>query len=260
MPYDSNMTEERKPQSADKYIIRFPDGMRDQIAEAAKKNGRSMNAEIILRLEHSFTPWKERPWEERMLIDVDRAMLKLLTKDEYSMLLDRVKAAGGADAVNGYARTVVRSVEDLQPPIPEGPRLEELIDNLPPAESEKDEAATQLAIAVLRLTGRIKDESPFWAAMARTSRNDPPHIHSMLTGIVDHRKDADCNPIFGDNGTPSRTPTIPGQNAPKKGLGGAPKAAKPKKAKPVVAKKKVYETEAGSEPMKFDHTTKETKN
>jgi hypothetical protein len=249
------MTEERKPQSADKYIIRFPDGMRDQIAEAAKKNGRSMNAEIILRLEHSFTPWKERPWEERMVIDVDRAMLKLLTKDEYSMLLDRVKAAGGADAVNGYARTVVRSVEDLQPPIPEGPRLEELIENLPPAESEKDEAATQLAIAVLRLTGRIKDDVPFRPVMLQTPRSGPSYIESVLKDIVDHRKkDADGNPIWGDAGTPSRTPTIPGKNAPKKGLGAAPKAEKPKKEKPVITKRKVYEKDAAAEPMKFDHT------
>lgn len=36
--------------SSDKYIVRLPDGMRDQIAAAAKKNSRSMNAEIVARL------------------------------------------------------------------------------------------------------------------------------------------------------------------------------------------------------------------
>lgn len=36
--------------SRDQYKVRFPDGMRDQIAAAAKANGRSMNAEIIARL------------------------------------------------------------------------------------------------------------------------------------------------------------------------------------------------------------------
>lgn len=45
------MSEDRKPQSADKYIVRFPDGMRDKIAETAKANNRSMNAEIISRME-----------------------------------------------------------------------------------------------------------------------------------------------------------------------------------------------------------------
>lgn len=42
-------------QTQDRYIVRFPDGMRDQIAEAAKANNRSMNAEIVARLEASFS-------------------------------------------------------------------------------------------------------------------------------------------------------------------------------------------------------------
>ncbi|WP_162588343.1 Arc family DNA-binding protein [Variovorax sp. RA8] len=41
-------------QAGDKYIVRFPEGMRDRIAEAAKANNRSMNAEILQRLEDSF--------------------------------------------------------------------------------------------------------------------------------------------------------------------------------------------------------------
>ncbi|MDR0216199.1 MAG: Arc family DNA-binding protein [Comamonas sp.] len=48
------MSEKRKPQSADKYIVRFPDGMRDKIAEAAKANNRTMNAEIVARLEQKL--------------------------------------------------------------------------------------------------------------------------------------------------------------------------------------------------------------
>lgn len=48
------MPEDRKPQSADKYIVRFPAGMRDRIAEAAKANNRSMNAEIVARLQATF--------------------------------------------------------------------------------------------------------------------------------------------------------------------------------------------------------------
>ena len=48
------MPEERAPQSAEKYIVRFPDGMRERIAQAAKKSNRSMNAEIVARLEESF--------------------------------------------------------------------------------------------------------------------------------------------------------------------------------------------------------------
>ena len=42
--------------AAEKFVVRFPDGMRDQIAESAKKNGRTMNAEIVARLQASFEP------------------------------------------------------------------------------------------------------------------------------------------------------------------------------------------------------------
>lgn len=39
---------------ADKFMLRLPNGMRDRIAEEAEKNKRSMNAEIVARLEKSF--------------------------------------------------------------------------------------------------------------------------------------------------------------------------------------------------------------
>ncbi|HDR9877444.1 TPA: Arc family DNA-binding protein [Burkholderia cenocepacia] len=41
--------------SADQFVVRFPDGMRERIANEAKKNNRSMNAEIIARLDDSFS-------------------------------------------------------------------------------------------------------------------------------------------------------------------------------------------------------------
>lgn len=39
---------------ADQFNVRFPAGVRDRIAATAKENGRSMNAEIVARLERSF--------------------------------------------------------------------------------------------------------------------------------------------------------------------------------------------------------------
>ncbi|MFP1884428.1 Arc family DNA-binding protein [Lonsdalea quercina] len=38
-------------QMQDKFNLRFPDGMRDAIADRAKANGRSMNSEIIAALD-----------------------------------------------------------------------------------------------------------------------------------------------------------------------------------------------------------------
>lgn len=51
------MTKDRQAypsETADKYVVRFPDGMRDLIAAAAKRNQRTMNAEIVARLAGSF--------------------------------------------------------------------------------------------------------------------------------------------------------------------------------------------------------------
>ncbi len=49
------MTEKRsKP---DQYQLRFPPGMRARLKAAADSRGRSMNAEIIDRLESSFKGW-----------------------------------------------------------------------------------------------------------------------------------------------------------------------------------------------------------
>jgi hypothetical protein len=38
---------------ADQFVLRFPKGMRDFLKFAAEKNGRSMNTEIVARLENS---------------------------------------------------------------------------------------------------------------------------------------------------------------------------------------------------------------
>lgn len=54
--YAGRMTKPEKPtaQDAEKFIIRLPEGMRDRIAEAARANNRSMNAEIVARLQSTF--------------------------------------------------------------------------------------------------------------------------------------------------------------------------------------------------------------
>jgi hypothetical protein len=44
----------------ERFIVRLPDGMRDQIAEAAKSNNRTMNAEVVSRLQKSFDAEKSR--------------------------------------------------------------------------------------------------------------------------------------------------------------------------------------------------------
>ncbi|HFL5986559.1 TPA: Arc family DNA-binding protein [Klebsiella aerogenes] len=42
-------------QMQDKFNLRFPDGMRDAVAERAKSNGRSMNSEIVQIIEDALS-------------------------------------------------------------------------------------------------------------------------------------------------------------------------------------------------------------
>lgn len=39
---------------ADQFMLRFPEGMREKVRAAAEQSGRSMNSEIIARLEETF--------------------------------------------------------------------------------------------------------------------------------------------------------------------------------------------------------------
>lgn len=39
----------------DQYILRFPDGMRDRIKDAAERNFRTMNAEILYQLSRAYS-------------------------------------------------------------------------------------------------------------------------------------------------------------------------------------------------------------
>lgn len=49
-----NPKTQRTPQGSDKYVLRMPDGMRDKLGALAKANNRSMNAEIVLILQHAI--------------------------------------------------------------------------------------------------------------------------------------------------------------------------------------------------------------
>jgi hypothetical protein len=51
----AKQTKQKRPgRGSDQFIVRLPPGMRDEIAQKAGENGRSMNAEVIARLGASF--------------------------------------------------------------------------------------------------------------------------------------------------------------------------------------------------------------
>ncbi|MDX1803948.1 MAG: Arc family DNA-binding protein [Alcanivorax sp.] len=68
---------------AEKFVVRFPQGMRAAVSQAATASHRSMNAEIIARLKHSLGNWPD------LLPQVRRAIPQ---GDEERYLLERFRA------------------------------------------------------------------------------------------------------------------------------------------------------------------------
>lgn len=55
--------------TADKFVVRLPAGMRDRIAEVSRNNHRSMNSEIVARLEQSLNQEDGVNIEEGLRLD-----------------------------------------------------------------------------------------------------------------------------------------------------------------------------------------------
>ena len=61
--------------TADKFVVRLPDGMRERIADVARQHHRSMNSEIIARLEQSIL--QEGALDDELGIRLDSPELSL---------------------------------------------------------------------------------------------------------------------------------------------------------------------------------------
>ena len=54
--YGCGMPQDSPSRRQDQFVIRMPEGLRDRIAQAAKDQGRSMNAELVMTLEMAYPP------------------------------------------------------------------------------------------------------------------------------------------------------------------------------------------------------------
>ncbi|HLV16006.1 MAG TPA: Arc family DNA-binding protein [Pseudomonas sp.] len=83
-----------KSRTADKFVVRLPDGMRDKIAEAATTNERSMNSEIVGRISRTFHDDAER----QIIIDSMHHLNRQLTQayEEIERLRAELAKAGDA--------------------------------------------------------------------------------------------------------------------------------------------------------------------
>lgn len=122
------MTKEPYPsETADRYIVRFPEGMREQIKIAADVNGRSMNAEIVQRLKSTFA---DEPWG-RVYIDFpDETATRLMIEADMNgttMGEHVIKIVNGAyDANEGHLKYIAR----LEKQIDSNADLREQVDSL----------------------------------------------------------------------------------------------------------------------------------
>lgn len=84
----------------DKFVVRLPEGMREAIAERAKKNGRSMNAEIVQILEDSLEEDTHNPdgltkveLEEVVKVQNDLLLKYHSAIEKGSQMMEEVRAA-----------------------------------------------------------------------------------------------------------------------------------------------------------------------
>lgn len=91
------MMSQTKAKDKEQFVVRFPDGMREKIAEAAKDNNRSMNAEIVARLEESFMSsaasryrWALAQINDASLMQTTVSMLAEAISEQTAELLERV--------------------------------------------------------------------------------------------------------------------------------------------------------------------------
>lgn len=89
-------------QAGEKYIVRFPEGMRDRIAEAAKASNRSMNAEIVERLQTSLSL-------ESQVVEIKAAASAERSRTERALLVqqDIIKTLG--TALEALAKNTLRT-------------------------------------------------------------------------------------------------------------------------------------------------------
>lgn len=99
------MTNKSLPPSrtADQFVVRLPDGMRDKLKDAAESNNRSANAEIVVRLEQSFEGMPEP------------AMQSLLARLEHQLAEAEFQLSNECLATHELA-VYLASVLDRMPP------------------------------------------------------------------------------------------------------------------------------------------------
>lgn len=236
------MASKHQPPSrtADQFVVRLPSGMRDRIKRLSDELGRSMNAQIVFMLEQYLASLDGQVHELQDALDkrakamerlaaynigeLKLAMLKVLSFEEFMILQDRVADLGGTDRV-------------LETPEAELKR-QALDKTIQRSESESQSFYSKIVGNTSLTTLLTTDE--IGKIAERIVQLE--HAHKAVRA-----KAAELNERFALTrniaATPqtqgSQTPEIPGVNAPKKGLGAAPKEPKEPQRRVIIRKRRV---------------------
>lgn len=158
------MSKELPPsRTAEQFVVRFPDGMRDRIAEAAKAANRSMNAEIVARLEQSFESKSEggRQFMELLIFNMQSQVEMLGLRIE----MVKMRARAEEDRLNTLTREIELEAKAAQTD-EDFARVEEKVKAL---------SANRTVLAQLEkeLVGVLREREALIAHMTST--------HNMLT-------------------------------------------------------------------------------
>jgi len=127
--------DESPSRQLNKFMVRFPPGMRDEIAQAAEENNRSMNAEVVARLERS--------------LDVDRRLRGIAEEDPVRVIV--ATAEGMTEAIQKIQKLALSTASRLSEvemgrSVISGPELsyETAMETIPPEERELLQLAKRL--------------------------------------------------------------------------------------------------------------------
>ncbi len=110
------MASDTPARDQDKFVLRLPDGMRERVRQAAELNRRSMNAEIIARLEESFEGLRPSNMSYEMETLSRMADGSIEKSPYFERIFEKVAHSAAQKAASEVVSFLLESGADEEPP------------------------------------------------------------------------------------------------------------------------------------------------
>lgn len=158
--------------TADKFVVRLPDGMREQIAEVAKANNRSMNAEVVARLQDSL--------EGNAQSDVAYVIKRL----QVEMLFLEAKYFRERSLAYRFANALRYVAEHGEIPVWHEPGTEELMSLVYKSVKERKNAYYEGKDVLSALPGAVEELTAIGEAALMSAKKNMPHPDGVFEEAV----------------------------------------------------------------------------